>query len=163
MFSNKITLLLLCFFGSIYAGYGQYQVTETIDLNVNKPTEWAVYFVGEGIQISYKLASCDPEMGYDQESVLLKIENTTNSVVVLNWHQLLSFNDNCKTCDYEEEYSSRLKLGPLQSEEGTCSIYSAKELKYFSKFIDANYTKGESLTSFKLDKLVITTITESND
>lgn len=155
-------MLFGCFLMIWSYGFNQNTVTQEIDLNTSSPAEWTEYFTGGGITISYKIAACDPEMGYDQESVILKVQNLNENVVVLNWHSLLSFNEVCKTCDFEEEYSTRLKIEPNTTMEGNCSIYGPRELKFFSRFIDVNYSQGESLTSFKLDKLQITTLTESN-
>jgi hypothetical protein len=162
MFAIKTTISIFFFLFSFY-GLNQGLTTNEIDLKTTHPTEWTVYYSDQGVTISFKLEECDPEMGYDQESLLLMVENQNVYPIVLNWHSLLSFDGVCKTCDYEEEYSSRVKLDPETSLSGTCSIYGTRELKFFSRFIDANYSKGETLTSFKLDKLLITAITELND
>jgi hypothetical protein len=155
-------MLFGCFLFIWSYGFNQTVTTPEIDLKSTSPSDWTEYFSADGIVISYKLASCDPEMGYDQESVLLKVQNSGVNTVVLDWHSLLSFDGVCKTCDFEEEYSTRLKLEPNTAIEGNCSIYGPREVKFFVRFNDVNYTKGEVLTSFKLDKLQITILTESN-
>ena len=122
------------------------------------PTVWTTYIDNQDIQIEYMFADCDPAMGYDFQQVHFKFTNKTNSNLELSWHIDLYYNEICKTCDYEFEYTRTLNLSPSEILEGTCSRDSANELKLFSKFIDQNYTKGDKLTGFQLQSLTVSEI-----
>lgn len=100
---------------------------------------------------------CDPEIGFDKEQVLLKMTNHTADELKLDWHVLLEYNQECKTCDYPEEYGYHVFLKPNQTKEGDCSIHSeAFEFKMFSKFLDDRARETDVLTSFTLSDFVIT-------
>jgi hypothetical protein len=127
--------------------------TDTISTSLNNSTDWQVYFQNDQFKIEYKFSDCDPEMGYNNESVLLKISNLTENKISLEWHMMTFYNSKCNSCLYPEEYTFQFSLAPSEIQEGTCSIYSKPHLKIFSKFNDENHSKGQSLTNFKLSNL----------
>ena len=45
----------------------------------DEPTDWTLFATDNGVEIYYKYAECDLEMGYDHEWVLLKFVNTTST------------------------------------------------------------------------------------
>ena len=98
----------------------EYYQTNLIDVKTEKPTNWELYFFNEDFKIEYKFVDCDPSMGFDTESVLLKFTNRTAAVLQLNWHLFLHYDGTCRTCDYPEEYSYELSLDPNEQIEGAC-------------------------------------------
>ena len=153
---NKLLTALAIIFCSYGFSQEQYS-TDSILVSQNNPTDWELYVYNEDFKIEYKFVDCDPSMGYDQEMVLLKVTNRTREILSFDWHAILYYSDKCKTCDFEDEYTFSVNVPPLQAMEGSCDIYTGYELKIFSAFIDANYTKGEKLISFELRNLTVTT------
>jgi hypothetical protein len=85
--------------------------------------------------------------------------NHTIDELKLDWHILLDYNQECRTCEYPDEYTYHLFLGPNQIKEGDCSIYSELfELKIFSQFLDSRAKQKDELSSFQLSQFVITRI-----
>jgi hypothetical protein len=149
----KSSLVLLFFLIGFNHLYSQQINTETITVADVIAESWIGYYENEQFKISFKKQLCDPEMGYDNESILLKVENKSGSRLKLQWHNELYFGGECKTCDYLEEYTKIIQLDPMSSIEGTCSIYTLAALKIFVRFADENYTKGEVLSTFRLNNL----------
>lgn len=129
--------------------------TSTVDLKTNYSTEWVTYVDNQDFSIEYKFIDCDPEMGYDFETAVLRFKNKTNQKLEFSWHIDIYRGEVCKTCAYEFEYSRTIVLGSNEVIEGDCVRNSNNQLKVFSKFIDANYTKGERLTMFQLNNLTV--------
>ncbi len=153
---NYFRLLLLvamCFNGALCMA--QSDLSEKIDFSANS---WTAYFNNEQISIDYKLEDCQQSIGYDQEKLLLRIQNTSETPITISWHSILEYNGECKTCDYPEEYGYSITLEPNETLEGDCSLEYRHELTYFVKFIDSRY-KGfpSELTNFKMNNLTITT------
>ncbi len=148
-------LVALSIFLTLYSTSGNAQLnTSFADTKTLQPTEWTEHFSNDDFSIEYKFVACDPEMGYDQESVLFKFTNKTSSHLAVHWHMILHYDSECKTCDYEDEYTFSVDLEPNTEKTSDCSIYAENsQLKLFSRFIDENYTKGEVLTGFQFNGL----------
>ena len=149
-----LTVLFLVFTGD---SFGQVETDLKNFKEDGKPTTWATYYSSESVTIEYKFVTCTPTSGLDNEGVVFKYTNKTNSKVILNWHLHLYYDETCRTCDFGDEYSKEISLTPNQIIEGNCTTEGDYTLKIFSKFNDANYSKGAKLTSFKLDNLLIST------
>lgn len=158
---NRLILLLFVVLTNAVAAQQSLDViTPTINCNTDDPNnqDWTEYFSNDQLTIQYKFVECDPEMGFDKEQVLLKMTNHTADELKLDWHLLLSYNQDCKTCDFPEEYTYHVFLKPNESKAGDCSIYSeAFEFKMFSRFLDDRAKQKDVLTSFTLSDFVITT------
>lgn len=138
------------------AAFGQVE-TELKSFKEERPTEWVSYFSNETISIDYKFVSCNPTSGLDNEGVIFRYTNETNSKVILNWHLHLYYDGTCRTCDFGEEYNYELTLSPNESVEGNCTSEGNYTMKVFSRFIDPAYSKGAHLTAYKFDNLLIST------
>jgi hypothetical protein len=95
-------------------------------------------------------------MGYDFETVILRITNKINQQLDFSWHIDIYREGACRTCDYEVEYRRTISLAANQVIEGDCVRNSNIQLKVFSQFNDANYTKGAKLTGFQLNDFTVT-------
>ena len=111
---------------------------------------WINLISNSDFKIDYKLSKCDPEIGYDQELILLKVTNISSEKATISWHATLYYNGVCKTCDYPEEYTFSVELKQNEVAEGVCGIYEKSSLQIFSKFLDDRYTGGSRLSDFKL-------------
>lgn len=148
-------LLTLLFIGLISQAYSQQQIsTSTIIVHESRSSEWETYVDETTFSIEYRFVDCDPEMGYDQEMIILRVTNKSEDLISVGWFlQTYYSKDECRTCDYKDEYYFTLNLNPGEILEGDCSIYSESKLKLFSQFNDKNYKKGEQLYSFSLANL----------
>jgi len=151
----RILVILITFSGTHNLYAQTFEPTNFVDLKITDPTNWTVYFEDNSIKIEYRLSDCDPEIGYDNQSILLRVENKTGQSVELKWHSNLYYDGECKTCDYEYEHISVFNLTANQIVEGDCSLYSDRYLKFFVRFNDADYQKGSVLTGFELGNLTI--------
>lgn len=119
---------------------------------------WKSYFVSEQISIDYKFEDCSQSIGYNQEKLLLRITNTSETAITISWHTILEYNGECKTCDYPDEYGYSVTIQPNETIEGDCSLEYRHELTYFSKFVDERYHGiPTELTGFDMRNLTITT------
>lgn len=147
-----ISLFFLCFNAS-----SQEQIsTATIDVASPHSIGWILYVDNQDFLIEYKFTDCDPAKGFDFEGVLLKVTNLTTHKLSLSWHKILYYAGGCRTCDYPDEYNYEISLDANESIEGDCASESGYNLKLFSKFIDQQYSQGDKLTAFQLDKLIVT-------
>lgn len=153
--------ILLLFVVATGIAFGQ-QSINVITPSVNcktadKSGQWMEYFSNDQLTIEYKFVECDPEIGFNEEKVILRMTNHTADELKLDWHVLLEYNQVCKTCEFPDEYGYHVFLKPNQSKEGDCSIHSeAYEFKIFSKFMDSRAKETDVLTSFTLSDFVIT-------
>lgn len=123
----------------------------------NNVKDWTTLNSPSEIQIDYKFNNCDPTIGYDVEKVLLQFTNKTDKTIQIKWHLILYYNEICKTCDYPQEYTFELTLGPNEILSGNCSLESDHKLTLFSKFLDERYKVKNELTSFELKDFEIIT------
>lgn len=152
--------LLLTFAFAIFSFIAfnqQYISTPSIEVLSFRTSEWELYVHHDNFKIEFKYVNCDPNMGYDNESVLLRITNLTENKIKLTWVNNNFYDKICNSCNYPDEYFNELILAPNQRLEGGCDINAEKKLKLFSKFNDVNYSKGKQLTSFKLADFTLTT------
>ena len=150
---SKLVVLSLSFTFFTFS-YNAQLSTPFVDTETLRPSEWAEHFSNNDFSIDYKFMNCDPEMGYDQESVFIKFTNKTTNHLYISWHMILHYNNECKTCDYEDEYTFTIELAPNTEKTTDCSVYADNsQLKLFSRFIDENYTNGEALTGFSFETI----------
>lgn len=120
--------------------------------------EWTILKTVGEVQIEYRFANCEREIGYDKEIIELRFTNNSDENISINWHMYLYYNGICKTCDYPQEYKYSIALSPNQILSGDCALDADHQLTIFSKFNDPNYTGGSLLTDFELYDLTISTI-----
>lgn len=150
-------LIILFFFVTIASfTFGQVQhieqSTELILVTTDLNHDWNTYYENDIIKIEYQLTSCDPEIGYDNESICLKISNKTTNEIEFNWHSDLYYNDVCRTCADEYEHMSTYTIASNAVISGDCNL-NGKGLKMFVRFNDPDYTNGAVLTKFQLKNM----------
>jgi hypothetical protein len=121
---------------------------------------WEAYKEQDGITMKTKTLNCDPEYGFEQETILLQITNTSSVDKTVSWDLQLWYNNICKTCtDPHGEYHMTITVKAGETLEGVCSnVTGDYRLTIFSKFTDVNYTNSnpDFLTSFDLANFTIT-------
>lgn len=128
------------------------QSTELILVTDGINQNWNTYFENDIVKIEYQSSLCDPEIGYDNVSICLKISNKTNQDIEFNWHSDLYYNDVCRTCSDEYEHMTTYNISANSFIKGECNL-NDKGLKMFVRFNDPDYTQGAVLTKFQLKNM----------
>jgi len=124
----------------------------------NSVREWTALAAETSLQFDYKFIDCDPEMGYNKELIVFRLENKSDQKIEVKWHMHLYYNGECKTCEFPEEYTYSVTLEPNEVITGDCAMNSDHRVTIFSKFLDERYTGGSQLTRFEVKNLNITTL-----
>ena len=130
------------------------EATEFVNTEINEFSTWTTYFENDQVKIEFKRTDCDLNSGLDKQYLYLRYSNKTQTAITMNWHIDMYYNDDCRTCDYDE-YDWSYSLAPGEVAEGTCEMGADRKLQLFAKFIDANYTNDALLTGFKFSNLTI--------
>jgi hypothetical protein len=150
---TKLTTILAIFIAGF--SFSQQYSTDLVSVSEPHVSGWETYVSNENFKIEYKFVDCDPTMGYDFETVILRITNETNQKTEFSWHIDIHREGTCRTCAYEAEYRRTIVVGGNEVIEGDCVRNSNIQLKVFSQFIDADYTDGDKLSGFQLSDLSI--------
>lgn len=126
--------------------------------SIEYTTEWKLFKEEQGIKFYYKYADCDFTDKLDAQWVLLKIENTTNKTLLIEWNLYNYFNGVCGLCknDPNNEAHKEIKLAPNSSIEGECVSHCPKSLRIFSKFLE--FKTDDLLTKFEIKNLILTEV-----
>ena len=118
---------------------------------------WQLLRSENGIEVYYQNQMCEPEAGFDQEKVILKVVNTTVVSKTIDWDIHMWYNAVCKTCDVDTgEYHKTISLAANEEQQGGCSVYSNFDLCVFAQFTDINYTGDKQvLTKFELANFLV--------
>lgn len=118
---------------------------------------WQLLRSENGIEVYYQNQMCEPEAGFDQEKVILKVVNTTVVSKTIDWDIHMWYNAVCKTCDVQTgEYHKTISLAANEEQQGGCSVYSNFDLCVFVQFTDINYTGNKQvLTKFELANFLV--------
>ena len=126
----------------------------------NSGHNWDVYYEDAKVKISYQKQECNFENHFNQEFVLIKIENLTSNTILLQWDSKIWYDESCINCEQDNaEFRKEIKVESNQTIKGNCSEHNA--LRIFSKFTDKledmpGVDKIVSLTKFELKNLKIT-------
>lgn len=126
--------------------------------SIAQSNDWTVFKEDQGIKFYYKYADCDFNDMPDAQWVLIKVENTTDRLLLIEWTLHSYFNGVCKLCNNDPNGEARreLKLEPHSSKEGECISSCSKALRIFSKFI--SFKTDDLLTKFEIDGVILTDI-----
>jgi len=120
---------------------------------------WKIYFENNQISISYKIVNCEYETIFDQELIILKINNNTEKKLNIQWEEELWYNDICINCETEkQEYRTIISIDKQEILTGGC--FTDNKLRLFSKFTNTldempGVTKIDKLTKFELNNITI--------
>lgn len=128
----------------------------SVNNQTQKPKTWTLLFEKSGIQVFYKYADCnDVKNGIFQEMAYLKLVNTTNLNVTLDWDLKRWLNDKCVNCESNNpEHHFSFKLNAGETKSGSCeNRFEFRELSVFSKFL--NMDNKATLTKFSLENFIV--------
>ena len=134
---RKITLLGLLMISSIFATAQQ----------------WKEYATVDGVKIYNAEVECRDNNVPPQLAVLLKIENTTNQSITIEWDLKIWYNGvehKKDIADGENHYS--ITLDPNQSIEGDCGTPNGA-LYIYKDFLV--YEAKQKLTNFELSNITV--------
>ena len=146
-----LRLVFTLFFASFF-----FSTLQSQSIQIERNYDWTEYFRSEGISIEYKFSECIHESeGYFREFVLIRIVNTTNSHIVVDWDYVMFYGSRCVNCDMNStEHHRSIAVAPNSTTEGSCAYGEPKILKIFSKFL--NYDMPDAiLSSFQLENITI--------
>jgi len=128
------------------------------DIEFKKSDQWEFMYEIDGVNFYYKATECHDEAnGFHREYVLLKLENTNDYAVVVEWDVEMYYFNECFNCGdkLNDEHHRVATIEANQTIEGTCTLGEEKTLKIFSRFLDFDNPKA-TLTNFKLINKKIT-------
>jgi hypothetical protein len=123
-------------------------------ITYSQTNEWTVYYDQDGVTISYKIADCDLEMGYDEQRILIKVANTSAKKALVIWQYEQFYDEVCLTCnDPHGEYRKEFCLESGNQIEGKCSVYDSSGLTIFSEWV--SQPNESTLTKWDLGNLIV--------
>jgi hypothetical protein len=120
---------------------------------------WEVYYEDTQLKISFCQIQCDLDNQFNQEFVVLKIENLTSNTLLVQWDSKIWFDESCINCEQDRpEFRKEIRIESKKIMEGNCSEHNA--LRIFSRFTDnledmPGVDKIIKLTKFELKNLTI--------
>jgi hypothetical protein len=125
---KKFTLLIFTIFLLSAGGKNAFS-QKNLKIPLDKSNHWSSFYENNKISLSVRYADCSDEAnGIFQDYYLLRLENKTDSTVLVDWHYDLYYNDVCKTCtDADNEFVFRYELSPHEVLEPDCENYMIDE------------------------------------
>ena len=120
---------------------------------------WEVYYEDTQLKISFCQIQCDLDNQFNQEFVVLKIENLTSNTLLVQWDSKIWFDESCINCEQDSpEFRKEIRVESKKIMEGNCSEHNT--LRIFSRFTDnledmPGVDKIIKLTKFELKNLTI--------
>lgn len=148
---KKAFSIIFFFFAIVMMG----NTVQAQDVSFKKSSEWTYLYTVDGVNFYYCVKELsDKETGTVREYVLLKIQNTNDREVDVQWNQILYYNDKCFNCgkDFRDEYVRKVTVGGNSTREG--EVNGDKTLKIFSRFVNKE-SQGKMLTNFSLEKIEV--------
>lgn len=120
----------------------------------SQDSKWELYSTVDGVQIYTMHSDCYPTNIPDQKAILVKVVNTTDKVVAVEWDKAVWYNDKLSKAnqtDDENHYSVEVaKNGTI---EGSCEVPRGA-LYIYEDFI--TYKTDTKLTKFELQNIKVT-------
>ena len=118
----------------------------------NSGHNWDVYYEDAKVKISYQKQECNFENYFNQEFVLIKIENLTSNTILLQWDSNIWYDESCINCEQANpEFRKEIVVKAKSTVIGDCNTNNS--LKIFSKFTD----KIEDLPIIGVEKIAVLT------
>ena len=120
---------------------------------------WEVYYEDTQLKISFCQIQCDLDNQFNQEFVVLKIENLTSNTLLVQWDSKIWFDESCINCEQDRpEFRKEIRIESKKMLEGNCSTHNA--LRIFSKFTEnlkdmPGVDKITTLTKFEFKNINI--------
>jgi hypothetical protein len=114
--------------------------------NVSK--KWDIIYSTIDVTVYASKTLCDFNQGFDEHSVLLKVENNSATEVSVSWQLDLFYNGTCINCTQLNENKYTYTIAANSSTEGICDRDIVDGLRIFSSF--EGYEAKQVLTGFEL-------------
>jgi len=111
-------------------------------------SKWTSYSQSNGVEVFYKSITETPANTDVKEYIILKIVNSNQQAVQINWDLEVWYNGICRSCNLSPNsgYHYQFQLNAGQTLNGSQS--TVEGLKFFSRFPNRAGAKG--LTQFNL-------------
>ena len=125
----------------------------------SNPTEWTTYYESNDITITFTYLNCEYLEQFNQEYLILRIENTSNKDITIDWQEQLWYDNKCMNCEHDSpEFRKEITVKSGTTISGDCTTYN--NLRIFSKFTEKledmpGVDKITTLTKFELKNLNI--------
>ena len=120
---------------------------------------WDIYYKNSQLVISTTKMTCEYNYKFNQEIVIIKIQNITSNDLLIEWDSKLWYDNSCVNClEDNNEFKNRIKIKSGKEITGNCS--ENNNLRIFSKFTEdiedmPGVTKITELTKFKFENIKI--------
>ncbi|MBC8265756.1 MAG: hypothetical protein H8E84_02210 [Flavobacteriales bacterium] len=125
--------------------------------HATNPTEWTTYYENDEITISFTYLNCEYLEQFDNEYLILRIQNNSNKDITIDWQEQLWYDNKCMNCELESpEFRKEITVKADATISGDCTTYN--NLRIFSKFTEKledmpGVDKINTLTKFELKNL----------
>lgn len=146
-----LALMIVCCTSSF-----AFSPTITAPNNIEFSNEWQEYITIDGVLIEYKMKTCIIRSNREEQLLLFRYSNTTNSAKTISWKTKIWRNDACANCHKIDrpEYSHSITLDANEVIEADGTSKENKALYIFGNYV--KHVQGMSdqrLTSFELVEL----------
>jgi len=120
---------------------------------------WDIYYSDSQIVISTTKIPCEYNYKFNQELIIIKIQNITSNDLLVEWDNKLWYDESCVNCEKDNiEFKNKIKIESGNEIIGNCS--ENNNLRIFSKFTEniedmPGVTKITELTKFKFENIKI--------
>ena len=119
----------------------------------SQESEWELYSAVDGIEIYTKHVDCYAKNIPDQKAVIIKVVNTTNNKVKVEWDQVIWYNDQKVTKHVSQgENHFIVEIEKNATQEGSCEVPYGPFYIY-EDFI--TYKAPSKLTKFELQNIKV--------
>ena len=146
----KRHLLLLSTAALLFSGVISY---------ATNPTEWTTYYESNDITITFTYLNCEYLDQFSHEYLILRIHNTSNKDITIDWQEQLWYDNTCMNCEHDSpEFRKEIIVKAGETISGDCTTYN--NLRIFSKFTERlenmpGVDKITTLTKFELKNVNI--------
>ena len=122
-------------------------------ISFSQETDWKLYTSQNGVNIYSMEIDCYAKNIPDQKAIIIKVVNTTDKPIQLEWDRAIWYNDKLITDNVQEdEEHAILKVNANSSVEGSCNTPSGP-LYLYKDFI--TYQTDTKLTQFELQNIQV--------
>lgn len=118
--------------------------------------DWQLDQTVDGVQVYLKKVECkDEKNGIFKEIIMVKLVNTTQQDIKLEWDMEFWYDGECHTCDpaVDGEYKYVVDLAPGEALEGNCTPESLIQLRWYVRFL--NYDHIPKLSAYEMANLKV--------
>jgi len=123
------------------------------------PSEWTTYYESDEITITFTYLNCEYQEQFNQEYLILRIQNKSTNDITIDWQEQLWYDNKCINCEQNSiEFRKEIIVKAGATIRGDCTTYN--NLRIFSKFTEKledmpGVDKINTLTQFELKNVNI--------